>query len=154
MKAYLVTALLCLMFIVGTVCGMGETVSKLVIADNGVSRYSIVVSEAASPSENHVAQEIKHFLKEISGADLPIVMDKGDLKSHEIILGDNLHLGQLGVVVDWQALGSDGFTIRTEGDYLIIAGGRLRGTVYGVYTFLEDYLGWLPLVPPESEPNS
>ena len=67
--------------------------------------------------------------------------DKNDFKPHELILGDNLHLGQLGVAVDFEALGSDGFTIRTQGDHLIIAGGRLRGTMYGVYTFLEDYLG-------------
>ena len=93
MKARLVTALLCLMFIVGTVYGMGETVSKLVIADKGVSNYAIVVSENASPSENPAAAERKYFLKEISGADLPIVTDKNDLKPHEIILGDNLHLG-------------------------------------------------------------
>ena len=46
MKAYLVTALLCLMFMVGTVYGMRETVSKLVITDKGVGHYSIAVSEA------------------------------------------------------------------------------------------------------------
>ena len=115
--------------------------SELVIADKGVSNYAIVVSENASPSQNHAAEELKYFLKEISGADLPIVTDKGELTSHEIIVGDNLHLGQLGVEVDSETLGDEGFTIRTESDYLIIAGGRLRGTMYGVYTFLEDYLG-------------
>ena len=141
MKAYHVTILLCLIFMVCTIYARGETVSKLVIADKGVSDYTIVVSEAASPSENHAAEELRYFLKEISGADLPIVTDTDNLTSHEIILGDNLHLGQLGVAVDFEALGSDGFTIRTASDHLIIAGGRLRGTMYGVYTFLEDYLG-------------
>ncbi|MCX6375978.1 MAG: DUF4838 domain-containing protein, partial [Armatimonadetes bacterium] len=31
--------------------------------------------------------------------------------------------------------------IKTVGPHLVIAGGRLRGTMYGVYTFLEDVLG-------------
>ena len=83
MKAHLVTTLLCLMFIVGTFCGMRETVSKLVIADKGVSHCSIVVSDAASPSENHAAKELEYFLKGMSGANLPIVTEKEAMKSHD-----------------------------------------------------------------------
>ena len=115
--------------------------TKLDIVDKATSNYVIVISETASPSEKHAADELKSFLKEISGADLSIVTDRGDLESHEIILGDNLHLNQLNVEIDFDALGDDGFTIRTEGNHLIIAGGRQRGSMYGVYTFLEDYLG-------------
>ncbi len=118
-----------------------DTMSKLVIADNGISNYVIVISDAASPSEKHAADELQFFLKEISGAELPIVTDRGDSGSREIILGANLRLKQLDAEIDFDALGDDGFTIRTEGDHLIIAGGRQRGTMYGVYTFLEDYLG-------------
>ena len=68
------------------------TMSKLVIADKGISNYVIVISEAASPSEKHAADEFQFFLKKTSGADLPIITDSGDLRSHEIVLGDNLHL--------------------------------------------------------------
>ena len=115
--------------------------TKLVIVDKATSNYVIVISETASPSEKHAADELKSFLKEISGADLSIVTDSGALRSHEIILGDNLHLKQLNAEIDFDALGDDGFNIRTEGNYLIVAGGKQRGTMYGVYTFLEDYLG-------------
>ena len=31
--------------------------------------------------------------------------------------------------------------IRTDGPNLVIAGGKLRGTLYGVYSFLEDTAG-------------
>ena len=115
--------------------------TKLVIVDKSTSNYVIVISKTASPSEKHAADELKSFLKEISGADLSIVTDSGALRSHEIILGDNLHLKQLNAEIDFDALGDDGFNIRTEGNYLIVAGGKQRGTMYGVYTFLEDYLG-------------
>ena len=52
MKAYFVTALFCLMFMVGTVYVRGETVSKLVIADKGVSHYAIVVTACKNTSRN------------------------------------------------------------------------------------------------------
>ena len=61
--------------------------TKLVIADKTTSNYVIVISETASPSEKHAADELQSFLKEISGADLTIVTDSGDLRSHEIVLG-------------------------------------------------------------------
>src|SRR5208337_2406535 len=37
----------------------------------------------------------------------------------------------------FQRLGSEGFVLRTKGNYVLIVGGRQRGTMYGVYTFLE-----------------
>jgi len=114
---------------------------KLVIADGNASDYRIVLSSEASPSEGHAANELQAFLKEISGAELPIVTDGTQLDSREIILGDNAHLRSLSTKVDWDKLGKEGFTIQTVGENLVIAGGRLRGAIYGVYTFLEDYLG-------------
>ncbi len=38
-------------------------------------------------------------------------------------------------------LGAEGIIIRTIGDDLVLAGGQPRGTLYAVYTFLEDQLG-------------
>ncbi len=38
-------------------------------------------------------------------------------------------------------LEEDGFTILTHDKKLIIAGGTQKGLIYGVYTFLEKYLG-------------
>ena len=114
---------------------------KLVIADGNASDYRIVLSNEASPSEQHVANELQTFFKEISGAELPIVTDEAQPSSREIILGDNAHLRSLNTKIDWDKLGNEGFAIRTVGKNLVIAGGKLRGTMYGVYTFLEDYLG-------------
>jgi len=125
--------------------GVAGANGQLVIADNGRSDFVIVVGQNASPSEKHGAEELQHFLQEISGAKLPIRDDSGPVGPHEIILGDNAHLRKLGVKIDFEKLGNEGFTIRTVPPHLVIAGGRLRGTMYGVYTFLEDYLGckWL-----------
>jgi hypothetical protein len=43
--------------------------------------------------------------------------------------------------VDWKSLGYDGIVIKAKGQHLILAGGRPRGTLYAVYTFLEDIVG-------------
>ena len=81
------------------------------------------------------------FLQEMTGAKLPIVSDQQPQGPKEIILGDNAHLRKLGVAIDLAALGNEGYVIRTVGDNLVIAGGQLRGNMYGVYGFLEDHLG-------------
>lgn len=113
----------------------------MIVTDSGKSDYVIVIGEDASPSEKHGVTELRKFLKEISGTELPVVTDRTPVTNHEIILGDNAHLRELNVQMDWKKLGSEGFTIRTVDDHLIIAGGKLRGTMYGVYSFLEDHLG-------------
>ncbi|NOZ23388.1 MAG: DUF4838 domain-containing protein [Planctomycetes bacterium] len=118
-----------------------SSADELVLADGGKSDYVIVVGTDASPSEKYAAEELQRFLKEISGAELKIVTDDVEPQPKEIILGKNKHLERLGVKIDFEKLGKEGFTIRTVGSHLVIAGGRLRGTMYGVYTFLEDRLG-------------
>ena len=123
------------------IAGLISTAGHLVIADGGKSNWRIVISNEASPSEKHAAKELKRFLNEISGAALAIVTDETPVSNNEIILGDNAHLRQVKTEIDFDKLGHEGFTIRTVGPQLVIAGGKLRGTMYGVYTFLEEHLG-------------
>ncbi len=114
---------------------------ELVLADKGQSTYKIVVADDASPSTKHGAEELQTFLEKITGTELPIISDKQPQGSKEIILGDNAHLKTLKTSIDFAALGPEGYVIRTVGDSLVIAGGELRGNLYGVYGFLEDHLG-------------
>lgn len=115
--------------------------SDLILVANGQSRYRIVIDDKASPSEQHAARELQGFLEQISGVRLPILDDRADRTDYEILVGNSGHLFWLDTKVDWDYLGDEGFVIRTVGNYLIIAGGRKRGTMYGVYHFLEEYLG-------------
>jgi hypothetical protein len=111
------------------------------LVTDGRSDYRIVIPKDAIPSERHAAKELQSFLKQISGAELAIIDDAQPLPEAAILLGKNAHLAQLNADIDWPKLGQEGFTIRTVGSRLIIAGGRPRGTMYGVYTFLEGHLG-------------
>ena len=114
---------------------------ELVLAEKGQTEYRIVVADDASPSTKHAAEELQQFLEQICGAKLAIVSDQEPLGAKEIILGDNAHRKQLEMKVDLPALGDEGYAIETVGERLVIAGGALRGNLYGVYGLLEDHLG-------------
>ena len=130
-------------------CG-GERKDYL-LTKKGESPYAIVLSGEASPSEKHAADELQMLLKMATGAKLPIVeeTDSRTQKPMRIFIGSGMMTGEfiaLGKPVNREKLGDEGFIIRTVkksgiAPDVIIAGGRLRGTLYGVYTFL-DHLGF------------
>jgi len=132
-----------LLVLVSSTMPMAEKLAadELVLADNGQSAYRIVVAADASPSTRHGAEELQTFLEQITGAKLPVVADTEPPGEQEIILGDNRHLRSLGLQIDFKELGHEGYVIRTVGKHLVIAGGALRGNMYGVYGLLEDHLG-------------
>jgi len=129
--------------VLGLVGGMTRQAAAegLVLAENGKSDYRIVVARDASPSTQYAAEELQSFLKQISGVQLPVVGDETPLGEHEIILGENRHLRALKLQVPFGQLGKEGYVIRTVGPRLVIAGGALRGNLYGVYGLLDDHLG-------------
>jgi len=116
-------------------------VNAMIIAQNGKSRYTIVISQEASPSEVRAAGELQRFLREISGAELPIAIDDQKVSGPLILVGQSKPLAALRPGIRFVSLGNEGFTIKTVGPHLILAGGRLRGSMYAVYSFLEDQLG-------------
>ncbi len=117
-------------------------VKNLVIADKGESRYRIVVPAYATPDELKAAEVLQDYLLQISDAALPVISvnKSGKGSPYEIILGQNERLDKLGIEINFNELGEDGFVIKTDSLRLIIAGGSKKGTLYGVYTFLEKYL--------------
>ncbi|MFO1512445.1 MAG: DUF4838 domain-containing protein [Verrucomicrobiota bacterium] len=126
--------------------------TDLPLAEKGKSQYRIVLPAQAIPAERYAAEELQRYLEKMSGAKLPIVTDVEKPVAREILLGNNSHLATLPAKIDFTKLGTDGFVLRAEGDRLIIAGGRPRGTLNGVYTLLEEKLGvrWFT---PELEPG-
>ena len=115
--------------------------AEFILAEHGSPHSRIVIAEKAIPSEHYAAEELQRYIERMSGAKLPIVSDTEPAQANEILLGDNAHLRQLSTPIDFAKLGQEGFTLRTEGDHLIIAGGQPRGTLYGVYEVLEEKLG-------------
>ncbi len=111
-----------------------------VLADKGTSEYVIRLCAEPTPAERHAAEELQRFLKEITGAQLP-VREAGALPAHAILVGRDAEAGRLAPDVDWAALGHEGLVVCTAGPHLLLAGGRPRGTLYAVYSFLQNDLG-------------
>ena len=84
---------------------------------------------------------MQDYLLQISGAAIPIVAADKARSRYEIVLGQNERLDELKIGLNLNTLKEDGFLIKTDSMRLIIAGGNEKGTLYGVYTFLEKYLG-------------
>lgn len=119
-------------------CSLGK---KIILVNDGVSSYSIIVNKNASPSERRAAEEFQHYIKEISDCTLPIKSDDGTSEAGMIFIGESKPSKQIFGSLDTTSLGEEGFVIKTKGVHLLLAGGKLRGTLYAVYTFLEETLG-------------
>lgn len=139
-RTVLLLAVLALAFLI-TDCELLHERPGLLIARRDRSRYRIVVAEDASPSTFHGAFELQHFLHRMTGAQLPLVSDRMPPGDYEIVIGNTTRLERLAPDIDFKELGDEGYVIRTVGRHLVIAGGDLRGNMYGVYGLLEEYLG-------------
>lgn len=115
----------------------GAAATPLELTRHGQSTYSIAISREASPSEKRGSEELQRFIEEMSGAHLPIVTDDDKARGNLVVVGKSDYLDSLGLQIPFSSLGTEGFALKTVGKHLVIAGGRQRGTMYGVYTFLE-----------------
>ncbi len=118
--------------------GRAETVR---LAIDGRTDYRIAVPDEPTVEVRSAAQELAHFLKEVTGAEFQIVK-ASEAKTDRLIVVGRGASSQLPVRDgDLEALGPEGFIIRTIGPKLVIVGGPWRGTINGVYTFLEEVVG-------------
>ena len=110
---------------------------------DGKSDYQIVISAFASTSEKTAARELQQYIEQMSGCRLPITNDL-NTSSPRIIVGYNGRVKAL-TDVEMPEQDDESFTYQTVGRDLLIWGGAQRGTMYGVFTFLERELGihWL-----------
>jgi len=109
------------------------------IADNKIAQAVIVIAEDAGEPEQHAASELADFLEQITGAEFEIVSPPAVGRSRLLVGPKAAKLAEPDFTVE--GLGTDGIVIRSVGNDLILAGGYPRGTLYAVYTFLEDELG-------------
>jgi len=109
--------------------------------EDETTRYRIVIPVSATVHELKASKVLQDYLLEISGAALPILTSDKATSPYEIVLGQNERLDELDLGINLNDLKEDGFLIQTDSLRLIIVGGSQKGTLYGVYTFLEKYLG-------------
>ncbi len=108
-----------------------ETVGRISIAGKNISNYTIVVKNPDNANMVFAAEELQKYVKMASGAELDIVNETSDAEYKITLLED-----------ESGTLGDDGFSITVADGQLRIMGGALRGTMYGVYEFIEEYIGY------------
>jgi len=109
------------------------------ISREGAAKAVIVVDRDASAPVRHAADELAMFLGQVTGGQFTIASDVPPSGSR-IFVGEGAAKAVYPeFTVD--GLGADGLRMQTRGRDLILAGGETRGTLYAVYTFLEEYVG-------------
>jgi len=118
----------------------GKRPESISLAKDGVARHAIILAKEANsiPSERFAAEELQKFLGKITGVKFAIVPE-GEHEGPGIFVGATRRARELGI--DPDRLGDEEWVLRTDKDDLILSGGRPRGTLYGVYEFLETYAG-------------
>jgi hypothetical protein len=111
----------------------------LTLVKNGNSNFNIVIPEDPEVQEIQAAKILQDYIKRISDYSIPIRSDETFSPNYEILIG-NVNRPEL-AKVPYDELGIDGLYIHNTGQKLIITGGPKNGVIYGVYTFLEKYLG-------------
>jgi hypothetical protein len=118
----------------------------MTIADNGTARVTIIVGENATPPETLAAQELASCLQKITGTAF-VIHTNANAPDRAIIVGQGTAARKCFPDVPIDKLESEEFIIRTEGQRLLLVGGRPRGTLYAVSRFLQEQCGvrwWTP----------
>jgi hypothetical protein len=102
---------------------------------NGNAGMRIVTSPSASPVEQFAASELARYLEKMTGANFAIEA-KTRVAPEAIVVGRD-EAKSVDESIAQSNLGEDGFVIRRSGGRVLIAGASDRGTLYGVYAFLE-----------------
>ncbi len=112
--------------------GMGDgNVGLITIGQKNIDGYTIVVTNPDNANMVFAAEELQKYVKMASDAELEIVNVSSDAEYQITLLED-----------ETDTLGDDGFSITVVDNQLRIMGGALRGTMYGVYELIEEYIGY------------
>jgi hypothetical protein len=127
---------LCLAAFVLFLRGAAGAADEVILAKGGKSEFAIVLPAKAGPTERFAASELKRYVKQMSGASLPVVTSRpGNRKPIRVGLRDALR--EQGLALPPPAKGYDGHALAVRPEGVVIAGDNPRGVLYGVYAFLE-----------------
>lgn len=128
-----------LITMLGTSCNyLDSGKNGIELISSGPSKYSIVYSSNATEAEKTAASELAAHLKLFAGIVIPLKEEKSEN-------GPAIYVGQTEFArahgISFKNYGSEEWLIKSVGSDIIIGGGRPRGTLYGVFEFLEKEVG-------------
>lgn len=115
-------------------------VKSITLSGADISEYVITVPSGASECMKYAADELAKYIEKSCSVKLEIKTAPAE-SAHVIALElDPTATG--GGLYDGGELGNDGYHITVADGQMKIIGGNMRGNAYGVYDFLEKYIGW------------
>ena len=126
---------LILVFLVCAACSVFVFFTETSYADQ---EYAVVISADASDTEKYAAQILSEYLSALDGNNYPIVNDDQTFEGFKFCVGATSAYD----TSDMTDKAADSYMIAPFRNGLAIYGSGSRGTVYGVYTFLEDFCGY------------
>ncbi len=117
----------------------------LTLIDNGRADIHIYLRADDAPQTIEAANELAHYLNQMSGANIPVKMVADskalDLVPRAIVVGQLAR--ELGLAMAHQSRAADGFRFRVLGQRLLITGESPQGELHAVYDLLERLgCGW------------
>ncbi|MBQ4113115.1 MAG: DUF4838 domain-containing protein [Clostridia bacterium] len=114
----------------------GIPLNSLTIGGADIKEYTLVVQDGGAACVRDSADELIEYIEKATGgfripeeaSDREIVIGVTDRDTDKVTAARN-------------EVKLDGYTLLMDGDRLYITGSCDRGTMYGVYCFLEDYIG-------------
>ncbi len=103
---------------------------------NLVADAVIVIAAQASETDTYAAGRLKHYLDRITGESLEIVTDAANADGYEICVGATNRAEP-----DFSDMADGSYVITSSENRVIISGAGNKGTINGVYAFLEKYCG-------------
>jgi hypothetical protein len=112
------------------------------VTRDGKPTCVIVTSNQPAPFEKHAADELADYIRQSSGATIPIVTEaEAPAGKPQILVGAFDASKKAAGVSDFDSIGPDAIVIKLSADKLVLAGEGSRGTIYAVETYLEDVVG-------------
>ena len=110
------------------------------IVENGASEYRLLLPVEPSRREIYAADELNLYLSRAAGVTLPVDSEASASQKY-LSVGRTSLAEELTSPVTYEALGDDGFYLKTQGENLVMTGFGGDGTLFAVYEFLELTLG-------------
>lgn len=102
--------------------------SQIVLVKSGQPKARIITGDV--PSDSCAARVLQDFVQRITGTKLPVLKNKVERKG-DIIIGKG----------NTDGLTEGGFRLSTQNGCLYVSSGGGRGSIYGIVTLLEKYMG-------------
>lgn len=117
-----------------------EKTKEIILINNFKTDYHICSGKDSDSCTRFAAKQLQKYLYESSDCCIPVFSDKCPRRSKEILVGLNVRNTKKDARLN--SASSEAYVIKIEDGDIIIHGNSPRGTLYGVYRFLEEVVGF------------